>query len=107
MANKSFSRRNFLASMASTAAAVSLPQTASAFMPGRSVPVNGPDRQGRNAGPVKILGTQNLSPKHVEQIRAAGKNINLIMIADTTRQILTGIAIGFLLKSFFFKKGKR
>ena len=27
--------------------------------------------------------------------------------ADTTRQILTGIAIGFLLKSFFFKKGKR
>ena len=83
MANKSFSRRNFLASMASTAAAVSLPHTASAFMPERSVPVNGPDRQRRNAAPVKILGTQNLSPKHVEQIRAAGKNINLIMIADT------------------------
>lgn len=83
MANKFFSRRNFLASLASTAAAVTLPQSATAIT-GSSVTPKGINSQRRNAGPIKILVTQNLSPKHLEQIRAAGRNINLIRIKDAT-----------------------
>jgi phosphoglycerate dehydrogenase-like enzyme len=81
MTNQFFSRRNFLAGMASTAAAVTLPQIASAIE-GNSVAVNDQNSQRRKAGPIKILCTQNLSPKHLEQIRAAGKDINLIRITD-------------------------
>src|SRR5688500_17722112 len=81
MANQFFSRRNFLTSMASTAAAVTLPQIASAI-DGNSVAVNDQNNRKRKAGPIKILCTQNLSPKHLEQIRAAGKDINLIRITD-------------------------
>src|SRR5688572_5747633 len=81
MANQIFSRRNFLAGMASTAAAVTLPQIASAVN-GNSTAANDEPSRRRKAGPIKILCTQNLSPKHLEQIRAAGKDINLIRITD-------------------------
>ena len=83
MPNQFFSRRNFITSLASTAAAVTLPQTASAFNDKNSVSLNNPNQQRTKAGPVKILVTQNLSARHLEQIRAAGKNINLIRITDS------------------------
>jgi phosphoglycerate dehydrogenase-like enzyme len=81
MANQPFSRRTFLASVASTAAAVTLPQIASA-VDGDSVTVSDQSSRRTKAGPIKILVTQNLSPKHLEQIRAAGNNINLVRITD-------------------------
>jgi phosphoglycerate dehydrogenase-like enzyme len=84
MANTSFSRRNFLTTLASTAAAVTLPDTASAFISDNSVKLNGLENRSSNAVPIKILCTQNLSPQHIARIRAAGKNINLIMIADSS-----------------------
>src|SRR5688500_12891608 len=82
MANTSFSRRNFIASVATAAAAVSMPQVASAFNSENSDASDNLKRKKTNAGPIKILCTQNLSAKHVEQIRAAGKNIELITIKD-------------------------
>jgi phosphoglycerate dehydrogenase-like enzyme len=83
MANQSFSRRNFIAGVASTAAAVALPQIASAA---DDNPVGADDKRGqkRKAGPIKILVTQNLSDKHLEQIRAAGNNINLVKITNSS-----------------------
>jgi phosphoglycerate dehydrogenase-like enzyme len=81
MANQSFSRRNFIAGVASTAAAVTLPQIASAANE-NPVGVDGQPSRRSKAGPIKILVTQNLSAKHLEQIRAAGNNINLIRITD-------------------------
>lgn len=83
MANQSFSRRNFLASLGSTAAAVTLPQIATAIN-GDSVAVDNEKSRRRKKGPIKILCTQNLSPKHLEQIRGAGNNINLIRITDAS-----------------------
>jgi phosphoglycerate dehydrogenase-like enzyme len=81
MANQFFSRRNFLAGIASTAAAVALPQIALAADE-NSVGVDDLPSRRRKAGPIKILVTQNLSARHLEQIRSAGNNINLIRIAD-------------------------
>jgi phosphoglycerate dehydrogenase-like enzyme len=81
MANQFFSRRNFIAGVASTAAAVTLPQMASAANENAVGVDEQPSRRSK-AGPVKILCNQNLSPKHLEQIRAAGTNINLIRITD-------------------------
>ena len=82
MADTSFSRRNFLAALASTAAAVTLPDKVSAFTPGGPVTAHDFQKRNPNAGPIKILCTQNLSSQHLERIRAAGKNINLIIITD-------------------------
>jgi phosphoglycerate dehydrogenase-like enzyme len=81
MANQFFSRRNFLAGLASTAAAVTLPQGAAAIN-GNSVAVDAQNSGRKKAGPIKVLCNQALSPKHLEQIRAAGKDINLIRITD-------------------------
>ncbi len=76
------SRRNFLSTLAATAAVVTLPNTSSAIPSG--TPVIAPDLFDRKqiSGPVKILCTEKLSSKHEEQIRSAGKNITLNMIAD-------------------------
>ena len=81
MEETSYSRRNFLSALAATATAVTLSDKVSAFTPGE--PATGADLKKRNpAEPIKILCTQNLSSRHVERIRAAGKNINLILITD-------------------------
>jgi len=82
MANTSFSRRKFIASVATAAAAVSIPQVASAITSENSDMPDNLTKKRPNAGLIKILCTQNLSAKHVEQIRAAGKNIELITIRD-------------------------
>ena len=82
MKDTSFSRRNFLTTLASTAAAVTLPNSAPAFMPGGSTLPVDIEKRRSNAGPIKILCTQNLSQQEIEHIRAAGKNINLVMTKD-------------------------
>lgn len=82
MANTSISRRNFLTALASTGAAVALPNTASAFIAGSSTTADDLKKRNPLAGPIKILCTQNLSSQEVERIRAAGKNIHPIMITD-------------------------
>jgi phosphoglycerate dehydrogenase-like enzyme len=82
MENTSFSRRNFLTALASTAAAVTLPDTAAAFVPALSTGVNGVAKRDPNAGPIKILCTHNFSSDEVQRIREAGKNVQLIMIKD-------------------------
>ncbi|WP_158857700.1 D-2-hydroxyacid dehydrogenase [Lunatibacter salilacus] len=84
MANSSFSRRNFLTALASTAAAVTLPNKASAFVPGGSTRENDLKKRNPHAGPIKILCTQKFSSQEVQRIRAAGKNIHLIMIEDAS-----------------------
>ena len=76
-----FSRRNFLTTIGSTAAAITLPQIASA-VDGNNVALNDEKSKRQKEGPIKILCNQSLSAKHLEQIRAAGKNINLIKVAD-------------------------
>lgn len=82
MANTSFSRRNFLAGLASTAAAVTVPDTASAFVTDSTTGAHNLKKQQPRVGPIKILCTQKLSAGEVERIRAAGKNIDLTMITD-------------------------
>ena len=80
MANTSFSRRNFLTALASTAAAATVSNTASAFAPGGFTQANDLKKRNPHAGPIKILCTQDLSSQEEQRIRAAGKNIQLIMI---------------------------
>lgn len=83
MANTYFSRRNFITSVATAAAAVSLPPIA--CMSSENSDMTGDFKKERaNAAPIKILCTQNLSGKHLEQIREAGKNINLILVRDNS-----------------------
>ena len=84
MPNQFFSRRNFLTAIGSTAAAVTLPQIASAN-DGENMAINDEQIRRRKAGPIKILCNQDLSAKNLEQIRAAGKDINLIRIADANQ----------------------
>lgn len=83
MPDQSYSRRNFIAGVASTAAAVTLPQIASAADK-NPVAVDDQPNGRTKAGPIKILVTQNLSAKHLEQIRTAGNNINLVRITNTS-----------------------
>ncbi len=72
MIEDNFSRRNFLAGLATTGAIASTPE---AFA---SVATKPP------AGPIKILCSVNLSPAETEQIRSAGKNIELQIVTDRT-----------------------
>ena len=82
MANTPFSRRNFITSVATAAAAVSIPKVASAITSENSDMPDYLPKKRTNAGPIKILCTHNLSAKDLEKIRAAGKNINLIATRD-------------------------
>lgn len=83
MPNQPFTRRNFIASVATTAAAVSIPQIASAI-DGNPVSADDQKTGRRKTGPIKILVTQNLPDKHLDQIRAAGNNINLVRVANAS-----------------------
>lgn len=82
MAKDPLSRRNFLTTLATTAAVATLPNTASAITVGTPVTDPGLYEPKTAAEPIKILCTENLSAKHVAQIRAAGKNIALRTVTD-------------------------
>jgi phosphoglycerate dehydrogenase-like enzyme len=84
MAKDPLSRRNFLATLATTAAAVTLPNTASATSSGtwvKDVDLYDPPVASK---PIRILCTEKLSVQHIEQIRSAGKNITLDTVTDQT-----------------------
>ena len=70
MIEDNFSRRNFLAGLATTGAIVSTAESFPRLEP--KAPT----------GPIKIICSVNLSPAEVEQIRSAGKNIDLHIITD-------------------------
>jgi phosphoglycerate dehydrogenase-like enzyme len=82
MASDSLSRRRFLSSLATTAAAVTLPNTASSIALG--TPVTGAGLLDRHVAskPIKIICTEKLSVQHIEQIKAAGKDIVLHTLTD-------------------------
>jgi phosphoglycerate dehydrogenase-like enzyme len=81
MENAPFSRRNFLTALATTAVAVTLPDTAAAFVPDVSAG-NDIMKRNRAAGPIKVLCTHNFSSREVQRIQEAGKNVHLILIKD-------------------------
>lgn len=68
MSDSNISRRNFLAGAASTGALAGLVEADTVTRP--------------NGGKIKILLTASLTPAEIEQIRAAGKNIDLIIAAN-------------------------
>ncbi len=68
MFDDNISRRNFLAGVAASGTMVALP-TADPMVEARP-----------SAGPIKIVCAEKLTPAEVDQIRAAGKNIELRMV---------------------------
>jgi phosphoglycerate dehydrogenase-like enzyme len=84
MSEDNISRRNFLAGMATAGAAATL---VDAQAPGNSnapvVVTNHPVVESRpDTGTIKIVCAERLTPAEVEQIRSAGKNIELRMLKD-------------------------
>jgi len=84
MSEDNISRRNFLAGLATTGAAATL---VDAQTPGNSnnpvVVANHPVVENKSGpGVIKIVCAEKLTPAEVEQIRSAGKNIELRMLAD-------------------------
>jgi phosphoglycerate dehydrogenase-like enzyme len=84
MSDDNITRRNFLAGLATTGAAATI---VDAQTPGNSnnpvVIANHPVVESRpGTGTIKIVCAERLSPAEVEQIRSAGKNIELRMLKD-------------------------
>src|SRR5262245_3557733 len=84
MSEDNISRRNFLAGLATTGAAATL---VDAQTPGNSnnpvVVANHPVVENKSGpGVIKIVCAERLTPAEVEQIRSAGKNIELRMLND-------------------------
>jgi phosphoglycerate dehydrogenase-like enzyme len=84
MSEDNISRRNFLAGMATAGAAATL---VDAQTPGNSnnpvVVANHPVVESRpDTGTIKIVCAERLTPAEVEQIRSAGKNVELRMLAS-------------------------
>ncbi len=84
MSDDNISRRNFLAGLATTGAAATL---VDAQTPGNSnnpvIVANQPVVEPKpSAGVVKIVCAERLTPAEVEQIRSAGRNIELRMLKD-------------------------
>jgi phosphoglycerate dehydrogenase-like enzyme len=78
MAKSPNSRRNFISALAATGAMIGLPETLPvAFAHSLSSPPPRPSNK-----PINILCTQNLSAAEAEQVRSAGKNIQLHLAND-------------------------
>jgi phosphoglycerate dehydrogenase-like enzyme len=73
MSDDAISRRNFLAGMATTGTVAALSESAS------GAPIVNPKP---SSGVIKIVCAERLSPAEVEQIRSAGKNIDLRMLSS-------------------------
>jgi phosphoglycerate dehydrogenase-like enzyme len=83
MSDDNFSRRNFLAGLATTSVAATLAEAQPGNQP--VVIANHPLAESRPANEViKIVCAEKLTAAEVAQIRAAGKNIELRMLADRT-----------------------
>lgn len=84
MSDDTLSRRNFLAGLATTGAAATLGNAQSPGTSGTPVVVAAyPLAEPKpTAEIIKIVCTEKLSPAEVEQIRSAGKNIELHVLAD-------------------------
>jgi phosphoglycerate dehydrogenase-like enzyme len=87
MSDENISRRNFIAGVATTGTVASLPGLVEAQSASSSrdavVVANYPLTETRPvSGAIKIVCAENLSPAEVEQIRSAGKNIELKLVAN-------------------------
>ncbi len=84
MSEDNISRRNFLAGLATTGAAATLVDAQTSGNSNNPVIVaNHPMVETRPAeGPIKIVCAERLSPAEVEQIRSAGKNVELRMLSN-------------------------
>ncbi|MDO1450848.1 D-2-hydroxyacid dehydrogenase [Rhodocytophaga aerolata] len=80
MATEPISRRNFITNLSATGALLSLTDTplvqAYSTFPAASTPQ-------AVVGPIKVISTQKLSEAEIGQIRSAGNNVELLMLADT------------------------
>lgn len=82
MAEDPISRRGFLATLATTGAAVAAQETPLARLSGPPVaPAGQPSEPRIPAQPVKIVCTEALTPAEAEQIRSASKNLELHVLA--------------------------
>ncbi|GAA4396515.1 D-2-hydroxyacid dehydrogenase [Nibrella viscosa] len=79
-------RRNFLSTLAVSGAAMSLPDGVQAYPDGLAAArANDSSATVRAAGaPIQIVCTERLSAAEAEQIRAAGKNIQLHLLGETS-----------------------
>ena len=77
MSEDTFSRRNFLAGVAASGAAATLPDNDPVVIPNHRIVENKP-----SGGAIKMVCAEKLTPAEIEQIRSAGKNIELKMVAS-------------------------
>ncbi|HEX4946189.1 MAG TPA: D-2-hydroxyacid dehydrogenase [Blastocatellia bacterium] len=75
MFDDNLSRRNFLAGVAVTGAAATLPDNDPVVVANYRIVENKP-----SGAPIKIVCAEKLAPEEIEQIRRAGKNIELKMV---------------------------
>jgi phosphoglycerate dehydrogenase-like enzyme len=86
MSDETFSRRDFLAGLTTVGAAATLPAAAEAQSAkasgGPVVQATHPVVEPKPEGVIKIVCAEKLSPAEVEQIRRAGRNVELKMLGD-------------------------
>lgn len=81
MAKDNLSRRNFLATLAATGAVATTPFASFGNPP--EVSTGSPFKSRSLDEPIKIACMQKMSPAEAEQIKAAGKNIELLMLTNS------------------------
>ncbi|MBO0798597.1 MAG: twin-arginine translocation signal domain-containing protein, partial [Blastocatellia bacterium] len=81
MSDENLTRRDFIAGLATsgTVAALADAQTPHSPLVVANYPIV--EREASN-GPIKMVCAEKLTPAEVEQIRSAGKNIDLHMLSD-------------------------
>lgn len=82
MAVDPISRRNFIANLSATGALISLADT-SIVQAYPTLPTAFNAQVPQAVGPVKVICTQQLSEEETGQIKSAGNNIELLMLADS------------------------
>jgi len=83
MAKDKSSRRNFLATLAAGGAVATTQLSPFSSLANSPLVSTGPSFKPRNPDePIRIVSMMKLSPAEVEQIKRAGKNIELVIITD-------------------------
>lgn len=84
MSKDKSSRRNFIATLAATGAVATTQLTPFASLASPSTDLNDLSFKPRDPDePIRIVSTMKLSPAEIEQIKKAGKNIELVVITDS------------------------
>jgi phosphoglycerate dehydrogenase-like enzyme len=83
MAPTALSRRNFITSLSATGAILGLTDTPFVHAEDAAPAASSDQAYQAEAGPIKILCTENLSATELQQIKSAGKQLELVLAKDS------------------------